>query len=88
MNNAIKLLEQLGQDESLLTNNLAELIKENGLSDELAKAITEGDGANLTRLLDICPDIICLIVPAENDDEDEESEEESISSSFSYKKAI
>lgn len=72
MSKAVQLLEAMAQ---LAHADIERLLAQAEINAEQAKAIRTKDIISLERQLDICPDIVCILVPAE-DDEDGTSEEE------------
>jgi len=80
MSKAILLLEAMAQ---LAHADIDKLIAQTTITTEQAEAIRTKDIISLERQLDICPDIFCFLIPAEDDEpvkEDEENEESSIKS--------
>lgn len=77
MSNVIQLLERLGQDASLQEpTDLNAVIVEADLNDELKQALLTKNTVSLEKQLDVCPDIVCVLVPAEDDESEGDSEEE------------
>ena len=75
MSSIIKLLERMGQ-ESGLTESAIEFetaITESNLNEGLKQSMLRRDIVALEKALDICPDVVCVLLPA--DEEGEESEE-------------
>lgn len=58
------------------TAEIAELINQSGLSSELKQAFLSGDSGSIAKQLDVCPDIVCIVAPAEDDEPSEEDTEE------------
>jgi len=77
MSKVIQVLEQMARDPNL-QNELAieQLLINTGVTAEQAKAIINKDVISLERQLDVCPDIVCVFVPAENDDDKDETDKE------------
>lgn len=77
----IKFLEQLGADGQRAdrsTEALVDAAKAAGLNQEQIDALVAGDSARVARMLDAPPEIICFLVPAEDDEpgEDDDSGDE------------
>ncbi|MCL1065727.1 hypothetical protein L2735_02750 [Shewanella olleyana] len=75
MSTIIKLLERMGND-AILTNltEFHSAINETNLSSELKTALMNKDTNAVIKQMDVCPDIYCLLFPAD-ENENEESEE-------------
>ncbi|MBR9728528.1 hypothetical protein ACFOD0_03710 [Shewanella intestini] len=72
MSNIIQLLARMGQDSQL--QNQAELttaVNQAQITTELKAALLQQDVHALEKQLDICPDVVCIMVPAEDDKPDE-----------------
>ncbi|MCL1137924.1 hypothetical protein [Shewanella pneumatophori] len=70
MSNIIQLLERMGQDASLQTEtNFEQAIAESALTESLKQALINRDDISLKRELDVCPDVVCVLLPAEDDEE-------------------
>jgi hypothetical protein len=72
MSKVIQVLEQMsrdanGQNDDAINNLLAAA----QLDTEITTAIINKDVITLERQLDVRPDIVCIIAPAEDDDDDE-----------------
>jgi len=84
MSNVIKLLEKLASDSKCSDENVAkQVIEASELTEEIKETIIRKDTISLERQLDVTPDIVCFVIPAEDDDEspddsDDEKEETSI----------
>ena len=77
MSNVIQLLERLGQDASLQEpTDLNAVIAEADLNEELKQALLTKNTVSLEKQLDVCPDIVCVQIPAEDEEDDEDKEEE------------
>ena len=74
MSNVIQLLERLGEDASLQTESALSVIENANLDAELKESLINKDVTSLERQLDVCPDIVCLILPAEDDDQGEDDD--------------
>ncbi|TPH15163.1 hypothetical protein [Litorilituus lipolyticus] len=75
MNKVIEILTEMAQNASADIEQLAAQV-----SSEQAEAIINKDITALERQLDICPDIKCFLIPAEDEEpskKEEEKEEES-----------
>lgn len=81
MSNIIQLLERMGQDAALQTEaNFDKAITESTLSTTLKTLLLNRDNIILKRELDVCPDVVCLMVPAEDEEptNEEEPKEENV----------
>ncbi|GIU41392.1 hypothetical protein TUM4438_05460 [Shewanella sairae] len=77
MSNIIQLLERMGQDASLQTaEQYNSAINAAELSSELKQSLLTKNIPSLEKQLDICPDIYCVFLPAEDEDSTEESDEQ------------
>ncbi|MCL1041856.1 hypothetical protein L2712_09410 [Shewanella marisflavi] len=77
MPNIIQLLERMGQDATLQNEaNFQQAITESTLSTTLKASLLNRDDISLKRELDVCPDIVCIMLPAEDEPEQEEEREE------------
>ena len=69
--NIIQLLERMGQDANLQTPaEFEQIISESELSNELKQSLINKDAISLEKQLDVCPDVVCIMVAHEEDDED------------------
>jgi hypothetical protein len=77
MTSVIKLLEQMGQN-ALLQNEEAveQLLSASEINEEAKNLIIKKDAVALARQLDVCPDIVCILFPAEDDQAEENDKEE------------
>jgi len=83
MTTVIETLAQLASDASLQNSQATEqLLIDNNVEETIATAIINKDVTSLERQLDVCPDIFCVLLPAEDEEsesdgstEDNESEE-------------
>lgn len=76
MPKVIQVLSQMGSNAALQKEDAIEnLLEAAELSDEITEAISNKDITSLERQLDVCPDIVCIVAPAENDDDDEKGDE-------------
>jgi hypothetical protein len=73
MNKALQLLESIGQQANV---DIEELIKQSNINNKQAKAIRAKDTISLENQLDVCPDVYCFLVPAEDDEAESEKDEE------------
>jgi len=77
MSNVIELLERMGKDASLQTQQSFEkAIQESELTSELKQTLINRDDISLKRELDICPDVVCIFLPAEDEKPNEDSDED------------
>jgi hypothetical protein len=73
MSKVIQVLEAMAQ---LPHAEIEKLVTQANITADQAEAILNKDVTSLERQLDICPDIYCLLFPAEDESsEDNESEE-------------
>ena len=74
MTAVIETLVQMASDASLQSPQATEqLLINNNIEESIAEAIINKDGISLERQLDVRPDIVCFILPA--DDESEEKDD-------------
>jgi len=77
MSKVIQVLAQMGSDVSCqsedATNSLLVTIE---LESEIAEFIINKDVTSLERQLDVCPDIVCAVFPAEDDEEEKDDEKD------------
>jgi len=85
MSKAVQLLETMAQ---LAHADIEKLIAQTTINTELAEAIRAKDIISLERQLDICPDIYCVMFPAEDDDNTEESDGETEENSSSEVQSV
>ena len=67
----VTFLEQLGasgQRADRCKEDVLRAAEAAGLSEEQIAAIVSGDSARIARMLDAPPEIICFLVPAEDDE--------------------
>ena len=89
MSKVIQVLEQMGNDASLQSEQAIEqLLATAEVNAEQAQAIINKDTIMLERQLDVCPDIVCLLVPAEDDEKEEGDEKEESDTNTSDIKSI
>ena len=86
MSNIIQLLERMGQEANLQNRaQLEQVINATELEQPLKESLLNNDKMTLERQLDICPDIVAFLFPAEDDqpqdnEDDKEEEKEQIRS--------
>lgn len=89
MNNVIQVLELMASDSSFQNEQAVEaLLKAAEINTEQSEAVITQDVISLERQLDICPDFVCAMVPAEDDEPNKESEESEESADNTIKTAI
>ena len=77
MTTVIDTLTQLASNASLQTPAATEqLLSANNIEEAVADAILAKDVVSLERQLDVCPDIACLLVPAEDDEEEKQDDKD------------
>lgn len=67
----VTFLEQLGASGQRADRSRQDVLRAAeaaGLSEEQIAAIVSGDSARIARMLDAPPEIICFLVPAEDDE--------------------
>lgn len=75
MSNVMQVLAKMGSDASCQNEaEVEDLLTRVELDGEIAEAIINKDIATLERQLDVRPDIVCMLVPAEDDDEEKEDD--------------
>lgn len=78
MSKIIQVLEQMANNANLQNEQAIEqLLTVTDVSAEQAEAIINKDVISLERQLDVCPDIYCLLFPAEDEEPAEDDSEES-----------
>lgn len=84
MTKVIQVLEQMGSDAAFQNKQseqaIEQLLTTAEVEAEQAEAIINKDIISLERQLDVCPDIVCFVLPADDDDEngdDKENEDDS-----------
>ena len=76
MSNIIQLLERMGQDSELQTEqSFEQAIQESALTHELKQSLLNRDDISLKRQLDVCPDVVCVLLPAEDEETKPEQKE-------------
>ncbi|PMG76860.1 hypothetical protein BCU84_12480 [Shewanella sp. 10N.286.51.B7] len=76
MSSIIKLLERMGQ-ESGLTESAIEFetaITESNLNEQLKQTMLNRDIVALEKALDICPDVVCILFPADEEEKEQEGD--------------
>ncbi|WP_281558742.1 hypothetical protein [Thalassomonas sp. RHCl1] len=77
MSNIIQLLEKMGQEANLQDKDkLEQAIQTAELEHSLKESLLNKDKLTLERQLDICPDIVAFLFPAEDDQPQQEDDEE------------
>ena len=80
MSKVIQVLEQMGSDANLQKEQseqaIEQLLTATEVNAEQAQAIITKDVISLERQMDVCPDIYCVLLPAEDDEKSEEDESE------------
>ncbi len=80
MSKVIEVLETMARNANLNNQAAVEVLINNAeINAEQSKAIIAKDVTSLERQLDICPDVYCILFPAEDEspeDSDAPSEEE------------
>lgn len=76
MSKVMQVLEQMGSDAHCQSDDAIKgLLAAAELATDMTTAIISKDVISLERQLDIRPDIVCLVLPAE-DDEDEDDDKD------------
>ncbi|MPY23394.1 hypothetical protein [Shewanella sp. YLB-07] len=68
MSNIIQLLERMGQDSELQSNDFKNIITESELNHDLKTALLNKDKSSLEELLRVDPEIVCAMIPAEDEE--------------------
>jgi hypothetical protein len=77
MTKTIQVLAQMASDASLQTEQAIEqLLSTAKVNAEQAEAIINKDITTLERQLDVRPDIVCFVAPAEDDDNEKDDSTE------------
>jgi len=77
MSQVIKLLERMASDATLQTeDNVKNLVESSELSEELKTSFLNKDTVALSKQLDIAPDVVCFVLPAEDDEPSEGDEDQ------------
>ncbi|NKF49861.1 hypothetical protein G3R49_04650 [Shewanella sp. WXL01] len=77
MSNIIQLLERMGQDAQLQdAQQLAQEIAQAEISAEQKQALINQDTQALHDELDVCADVVCMMVPAKDDKPKDDKESE------------
>ncbi|MCG9756211.1 hypothetical protein L1D40_13425 [Shewanella insulae] len=78
MSNIIQLLERMGQDAALQTeDSILQTIDESQISSEQKELLKSRKGDELAESLKTSKDIICFLIPAKDEDDESENSEES-----------
>lgn len=83
MSKVIQVLAQMANRADLQSaKSLETFLSTTEINAEQSEAIITNDITSLERQLDICPDIVCVLLPAEDDDdvpaENEEEDKKSV----------
>ena len=77
MSKVIQVLAKMASDSNFQNNEAIEaLLASEEINAEQSKAIITQDIISLEKQLDICPDIVCIFVPAEDGEKPQEDEDE------------
>jgi hypothetical protein len=83
MTTVIETLSQMASDASIQNSqDIEQLLSDNKIDEDIIQSILAKDVTSLERQLDVCPDIVCILAPAEDDEPEEESEQEEESNSI------
>ena len=75
MSKAIQVLEQMGSDANVQSEEaITNLVTATELESEITEAIINKDIISLERQLDVRLDMVCGVLPAEDEDEDEDED--------------
>jgi|GEM_PF-1411048 len=78
MTTVIEALSKIASDASIQdSQDVTQLLSDNKIDEEIANSIITKDVTSLERQLDVCPDIVCFVAPAEDDDDESEDDQES-----------
>ena len=73
MSKVMQVLEQMGSDATLQSEGaIQSLLVSAELDTEITEAIVNKDITSLERQLDVRLDMVCGVLPAEDEDEDED----------------
>lgn len=76
MSNIIQLLERMGQDAALQSQNAkAQEILAADVAAEIKNSLLVNDAEALHEQLDICPDVVAFLLPAEDEQKEDENNE-------------
>ncbi|MCL1043766.1 hypothetical protein L2737_00235 [Shewanella electrodiphila] len=78
MSSIIKLLERMGQDSTLTDSKESseKAINKADINNELKQALINKDVQAIVNQLDVCPDIYCLLFPADEEEAEEKPAED------------
>ena len=77
MSKVIQVLEQMASDASLQSEQaIEELLATTAVNAEQVEAIINKDVISLERQLDVRPDIVCFVAPAEDEDEEKDDKDD------------
>ncbi len=76
MNKVLSFIEEMGKNANLKLDRVdfETLFQNDDFDPELKQALINGDESALKMMLDARSKIVCLLVPAKDDDEDSESD--------------
>jgi len=78
MSNVIQVLEQMGNDANVQSEDaINSLLVATELESEITESIINKDVTSLERQLDVRLDMVCGVLPAEDEDEEKEDDENS-----------
>ncbi len=77
MSKVIQVLAEMASDSNLHGEKaINDLLISHEINIEQSRAVITKDITSLERQLDICPDIVCIIVPAEDEEKESFNEED------------
>ncbi|WP_394199893.1 hypothetical protein [Shewanella waksmanii] len=77
MSSVIELLEQMGQNAALQNQTgFEQAINDSDLNPNLKTSLLNRDDIRLKRELDVCPDVVCAMIPAEDDEATDSGKDE------------
>ncbi len=75
MTNTLQVLAQMASDASIQQpQDIEQLLTEHNIDAATSAAIIAKDVTSLERQLDVRPDIVCFVVPAEDEDSEEKDD--------------
>lgn len=78
MSSIIELLERMGKDSVLSesTTEFEKAINQSDLNTSLKKALMDKNVNELVNQLDVCPEVVCALLPADEDENEEDQQQE------------
>ncbi len=77
MDTIIEILEKAGENAKYQNDSTyIELIESSELPSDIKSTLIDKEATTLERQLDVCPDIVCIVLPAEDEPSEENEEPE------------